>query len=133
MRRHADVAATADVHLAARRADRILEVGADRPALRPGRVPREPQTECERGPPAVRGNHDLRVELMAAGVPGDAAHDWRRVWTVDNRLTDREAVERGPRRDRLLQQDGVELAAADREAALVARIPSLDRRRRLRP
>ncbi len=56
-RRHPDVAAAADVHLAERRADRIVEVGADRPALRPGRVPREPQTERERGSPAIRGNH----------------------------------------------------------------------------
>ncbi len=65
--------------------------------------------------------------MPAAGRPDDAAHDGRRRRTVDDGFTHREAVERGPRRDRLLQQDGVELAAADREAALVTRIPCFDR------
>jgi hypothetical protein len=47
------------------------------------------------------------VELMPAGVPGDAAH-WRRggLSTMASRTA---KPSTRPRRDRLLQQDGVEL------------------------
>ena len=87
----------------------------------------EPQAEGNRGAPAVRRDDDLRAQLrVSIGRPDHAADNRRRVRTVDDGGADSEAVEYRPRCHGPFEQRRVEIAPADRDAALVARIPAFD-------
>ena len=77
-RRDADVAAGPHVHLARDREAasvdaRRFEIGADRPAARPGGMPRQAQAERQRRAPAVGRDRHPRAQLAFERMPARPA------------------------------------------------------------